>query len=88
MSSSMDDLVTAANPTHPSYLDDEALRAKVRELDYIDYPTAWAIQFAGLTHLDARCSAVEGSHGGMGGPAFLCDCGAVEARWAELRGQS
>lgn len=46
--------------------------------DFLDFPTAWAIQDAGLDHLDPRCSAVQTD-------CFLCDCGAVEKRWEELR---
>lgn len=73
----MSDLVQAADPSSPNYLDQEALLAKVRERDFLDYPTGWSIQAAGLTHLDVRCSAVQSR-------AFLCDCGAVEARWRDL----
>ena|SRR5438105_2393860 len=71
-----------------------AERVPVRE-DFLDYPTAWAIQREmgeGLPHLDVRCSAVpkpyaeRGSMDAMAGPAFLCDCGAVIKEW-ELRVQ-
>ena len=48
-------------------------------VDFIDYPTAWAIQKAGLAHTDERCSAVQTSG------AMLCDCDAVQVRWSELR---
>src|SRR5688500_17242871 len=58
---------TPAQPDHPSYLDHEALLAKVCERDFIDFPTGWAIQFAGLGHASERCSAVQSL-------AFLCDC--------------
>lgn len=54
------------------------LMAMVAERDFCDYPTAWAIQEEGIEHTDARCSAVQSA-------AFLCDCGAVLARWRELR---
>jgi hypothetical protein len=59
----------------------------VKRRDFLDYPTAWAIQESGIEHLSPDCSAVPGSNGGMGGPFFLCDCGAIEARWNELRAQ-
>lgn len=52
------------------------------ELDYIDYPTAWAIQKAGLTHTDERCSAVQTSG------ALLCDCDALMTEWARLKVES
>jgi hypothetical protein len=50
--------------------------------DFLDYPTAWAIQNEvgpSLDH-DPKCSSVPGHHP-MAGPAFLCDCGAVEREW-------
>lgn len=75
------ELITPEDPGSPNYLDHEALLAKVLERDFIDYPTGWAIQAAGLTHTDARCSAVQTL-------AFLCDCGAVQVRWAELRAEA
>ena len=52
--------------------------------DFIDYPTAWAIQKEvgdKLEH-DPACSSVPGSNGGMGGPGFLCDCAAMPTEWA------
>lgn len=49
------------------------------DLDYIDYPTAWAIQKDGLNHTDDLCSAVQ-TNGAM-----LCDCDALPLRWAELK---
>jgi hypothetical protein len=50
--------------------------------DYLDYPTAWAIQDEVGPSLDhgARCSSVPGWCS-ISGPAFLCDCGAVEKEW-------
>ncbi|HEX3649579.1 MAG TPA: hypothetical protein VHV49_14230 [Pseudonocardiaceae bacterium] len=63
----------------------DELLALVAQRDFLDFPTAWAIQRAGIEHTSPKCSAVPGSNGGMGGPFFLCDCGAVEARWEELR---
>jgi len=47
--------------------------------DFIDYPTGWRIQkHYGIEHGTPKCSAVQ-SDG-----AFLCDCGGVAIRWAEL----
>lgn len=54
----------------------------------LDYPTAWRIQreMVGLVH-DKRCSSTWPEDGGpaLGGPHWLCDCGAVEAAWDEGR---
>lgn len=47
-------------------------------LDFLDFPTAWAIQRRGVEHTDSRCSAVQA------GGAMLCDCGAIEAEWRRL----
>lgn len=49
------------------------------DLDFIDYPTGWAIQRAGLEHVDSRCSAVQ-TEG-----ALLCDCNALPLEWARLK---
>lgn len=57
---------------------DEELIAAIPTADFIDYPTAWALQRAGLEHTDPRCSATQASF-------ILCDCGAVEAKWVSLR---
>jgi hypothetical protein len=48
----------------------------------LDYPTAWAIQNEVGNQLDhhPRCSSVPGWDP-ISGPAFLCDCGAVEREW-------
>lgn len=48
------------------------------DLDFIDYPTGWAIQAMGLEHTDSRCSAAQTA-------AFLCDCDALPLKWAELK---
>jgi hypothetical protein len=53
--------------------DDERFRT-----DFLDFPTAWRVQRLGLEHATRKCSAVQGDG------AFLCDCGAVAIRWAEL----
>lgn len=52
-------------------------RLTVRE-DFLDFPTAWAIQEAGDGEHDHDCSA--GSTGG----AFLCDCTVVARTYVEL----
>lgn len=53
--------------------------------DFLDYPTAWAIQNEVGPTLDhhEKCSSFPGWQAmrAMGGPAFLCDCGAVEREW-------
>lgn len=46
--------------------------------DFIDYPTGWALQRAGVSHLET-CSA-ELTDGAM-----LCDCRAIYARWREWK---
>lgn len=53
--------------------------------NYLDFPTAWAIQKhqAGVTHKE-RCSSVPEWHP-LSGPAILCDCGAVEAEYAKIK---
>jgi len=54
--------------------------------DYLDFPTAWAIQHdhgESLDH-DPRCSSVPG-HDPLSGPGLLCDCDAVEKEWERLR---
>lgn len=56
-------------------------------LDFLDFPTAWAIQKnhgAELKH-DPRCSSVPGWNP-LSGPGFLCDCGAVTKEWERLQG--
>lgn len=46
---------------------------------FIDFPTGWAIQKAGLAHTDPKCSAEQT------GGAMLCDCDALYPRWQEQR---
>lgn len=61
----------------------------IHEGTTLDYPTAWKIQKGFGETLDhhPRCSSVPGWHP-MSGPAFLCDCGAVEREWERrLRGR-
>lgn len=50
--------------------------------DFLDYPTAWAIQKEAGETLDhhPKCSSVP-RKGSMSGPGFLCDCGALEREW-------
>lgn len=53
--------------------------------DFLDYPTAWAIQkYADIQH-NAKCSSVPGWHP-FSGPGLLCDCGAVVGEWERLKG--
>lgn len=51
------------------------------DLDYIDFPTGWAIQRRGLEHSDPRCSAA------LTGGVMLCDCKSLIYAWAELKWQ-
>lgn len=71
----------------PHLLTPEALLAKVAERDFIDFPTAWAIQESCQLEHNERCSSVPGWHP-MSGSALLCDCGAIEAHWEKLRGEA
>jgi hypothetical protein len=53
----------------------------VRE-DFLDFPTGWRMQRElDVPDHDPKCSSVPGSNAGMGGPAFLCDCGAIQREW-------
>jgi hypothetical protein len=56
----------------------------VTAYDFLDFPTAWAIQRAGGLDHHPRCSSVPGWDP-ISGPGFLCDCGAIEAEWKRLR---
>lgn len=56
----------------------------VTRYDFLDFPTAWAIQRAGGLEHRPRCSSVPGWDP-ISGPGFLCDCGAVETEWRRLR---
>lgn len=71
-------LSTPPMPDSTNYLEHEALLAEVLKRNFVDFPTGWAIQAAGLTHTSPHCSAVLTL-------ALLCDCGAIDARWTELR---
>ena len=53
--------------------------------DFLDFPTAWSIQRRRGEYLGhhPRCSSVPGWDP-ISGPAFLCDCGAVEREWRRL----
>ena len=53
--------------------------------DMLDFPTAWRIQEEMTLSHDPKCSSVPGWHP-LSGPGFLCDCGAVEAKWREIVG--
>lgn len=50
--------------------------------DFIDYPTAWAIQRHVELEHHPDCSSIEASIGGRGGAGFLCDCAAMPVEWA------
>lgn len=55
--------------------------------DYVDFPTAWAIQHSHgdkLTH-HPRCSSVPGWDP-ISGPALLCDCPAIPDEWKRIKG--
>jgi len=60
--------------------------ANIMEYDFIDFPTAWAIQrtYGDSLQHDPRCSSVPGWCA-ISGPALLCDCGAIEKKWIEIR---
>ncbi len=63
--------------------------SKIR-FDMLDFPCAWEIQKtvgSTLSH-DPNCSSVEGSNGGMGGPGFLCDCGAITREWFRMKDEN
>jgi hypothetical protein len=54
--------------------------------EFLDFPTAWAIQNEvgpTLDH-DPHCSSVPGWHV-LSGPGLLCDCGAVRREWKRRR---
>lgn len=63
----------------------EAMRAncpipeKARAMDFIDYPTGWALQRANEVAHDERCSATQTSG------AMLCDCEALLPMWVRWR---
>lgn len=64
-------------------------RRAVRPLSYIDFPAAWKIQNEKGDKLDhhPKCSSVPGHHP-LSGPAFLCDCKAVENEWIRQKIES
>ncbi len=66
---------------------ERGLRGMTDSRDFLDYPTAWAIQKEVGTELahHERSSSVPGWCS-LSGPAFLCDCGAVETEWKRRRG--
>ena len=66
------------------------LTEPVRE-DFLDFTTAWRIQKEIGTQIEhiRECSSVPkpespNHRDRMAGPAFLCDCGAVELAWKLL----
>jgi len=54
--------------------------------DFVDFPTAWAVQRDRGDKLEhhPRCSSVAGWDP-ISGPHFLCDCGAVEKEADRIR---
>lgn len=56
----------------------------------LDFPCAWEIQRTVGASLDhhPKCSSVEGSNSGMGGPGLLCDCGAIRKEWERMKSES
>ena len=56
--------------------------AKVRT-DFLNFPTAWAIQDKGGLQHHPRCSSVPGWDP-ISGPGLLCDCGAITKEWERL----
>lgn len=63
------------------------LEMQVFDRDFLDFPTAWRIQRErpGLDH-HPRCSSVPGWDP-ISGPAFLCDCGAIQREFRLMRGE-
>lgn len=59
---------------------DAELLANLRT-DFLDFPTAWAIQRRVELQHDPLCSSVESDEHPLKGPFFLCDCRAVPAEW-------
>lgn len=56
--------------------------------DFLDFPTAWAIQNKALDQGPAlthhpKCSSVPG-WSPLSGRGLLCDCGAVQQEWVRL----
>ena len=54
--------------------------------DFLDFPTAWAIQNTMNEHVkhDSKCSSVEGSYP-LAGSCFLCDCGGLEELYNKIK---
>lgn len=50
----------------------------------LDFPTAWKIQRETTLDHDPECSSNPEHPSGMGGPHWLCDCGAVRREWERL----
>jgi hypothetical protein len=61
-------------------MSDEPLKVRT---DFLDFPTAWAIQDRGGLEHHPRCSSVPG-WSRLSGPGLLCDCGAVPKEWERL----
>ena len=52
--------------------------------DRLTFPDAWKIQKNCLLDHDVKCSASIFNPSPLSGPHFLCDCGAVENKFAEI----
>lgn len=50
---------------------------KGRMMDYLDFPTAWA--------LSPKCEHDPACSYAVTKGAFLCDCGAIEALWTQMK---
>lgn len=68
----------------PHYLSPEALHARIAEDEFLSFSLAWKIQDSTDLKHDERCSSVPGWHP-MSGPAFLCDCHAVDQYYDQVR---
>jgi hypothetical protein len=60
--------------------DMKPLEIQVFDYDFLDFPTSWRIQRERVLEHDPRCSSI------ISGPAFLCDCGALQREFRLMRG--
>lgn len=75
-------MVREGDVSKVTFIETDFSGVRIHDGTTLDYPMAWAIQREvgeTLDH-DPHCSSVPGWHP-MSGPAFLCDCGAVEREW-------
>jgi hypothetical protein len=68
----------------PHFLSPEELRARIVGDEFLSISLAWKIQNSTDLEHNERCSSVEGWHP-MSGPAFLCNCGAVDQYYDQVR---